>query len=961
MSHPSAAPASSALRAVTVPGTTDLVGRPDDRIIPSDLLAAGRRDATDGYTRPRLVGRSQERRALDRTLDALRSGQSSTLIMRGEPGIGKTALLGYVRDRATGCRVVTASAVQSETVLPFAGLHQLCAPLLDRLDQLPAPQQTALGTALGLTEGNPPDRLFLGLAVLRLLSEAADERPLLCLVDDAQWLDQASSEVLSFVARRLKAEPVGLVFAARELGAGLTDLLQMSVKSLSDSEARALLFSALPRPLDERVAMRMLAETNGNPLALLQSARGLTPMQWAGGFGDPDVGLTTSLVDEHFARQLTALPDETRQFLLVAAAEPLGEPFLLWRAIERLGIPGDAADAARDCGLLDIGSRVRFRHPVMRSAVYRWAGRSDLRRAHGALADVTDPRSNPERHAWHRAHAACMPDEDISAELECAAGGAGARGGLAARASFLLKAAALTPAPEQRARRALAAAEAARQAGDLGAALRTLLSAEAETYDDLWHARAELLRARVAFALSAHDAPRRLFDVARRLEPLDIDSAREAYLDALGATIHRGPAPGCDPLEMARCAVAAQRAGTPRPTDLLLDGIARQLTDGHAAATQTLRRAVTAFSGADTSTDMTLVHGWLASHVACVLWEHDLQKSLAERHLRVARDTGALGVLPGALTQLVEIHLREGNLEEADALARELDAAAASARSEPLLDIAMLMAAYRGRDEEGRRLIAVARTRPSFQPRGVSAVLVEFADLILNNGLGRYEEALRSGRRVLEDLDPIAQAPWVLPELVEAAARAGAVDEAATALHRLAESARISGADWALGLEARSHALLSNGPEAERLYLEAIARLGGPGCRVELARAHLVYGEWLRRAGRRADARRQLRTSYDTLSDMGLAAFAERARRELRATGETARKRVLETRDDLTPQEDQIARLAGEGLSNSEIGARLFISPRTVEWHLRKIFVKLGISSRFALRDALPERTELSA
>jgi DNA-binding CsgD family transcriptional regulator len=882
--------------------------------------------------------------------------------MRGEPGIGKTALLIYARDRASGCRVLTASAVQSETELPYAALHQLCAPLLDRLDRLPAPQQTALGTAFGLTEGCPPDRLFLGLAVLRLLSEAADKRPLLCLVDDAQWLDQPSSEVLSFVARRLKAEPVGLVFGARELGAGLADLLEMRVTSLSDLEARALLLSVLPRPLDERVATRMLAETNGNPLALLQCARGLTPMQWAGGFGDPDVGLTMSPVDEGFATRLTALPGETRQFLLVAAAEPLGEPHLLWRAVERLGIPGDAADAARDCGLLSIGSRVQFRHPVMRSAVYRWAARSDLRRAHGALADVTDPRSDPERHAWHCAHAACMPDEDIAAELESAAAGAGARGGLAARASFLSQAAALTPAPGKRAQRSLAAAETLRLAGDLGAALRTLLDADAETLDHLWHARAELLRARVAFDLGAHDAPHRLFDVARRLEPLDMDLARDAYLDALGATIHRGPTEGCDPLEVAQSAVAARpRAGARQPADLLLNGIARQLTEGHAAAAQTLRCAVTAFIVDKTSSDIALVEGWLASHAACLLWEHDLQRGLAERHVRMARDAGALAVLPSALTQLIEIHLRAGELAEADALLRELNATADPASSEPLLHAAMLTAAYRGRDEEARRLIEQARTRMSPQSRGIGAVVVEFADLILNNGLGRYDEALRCGRRVIEAVDPIARAPWVLPELVEAAARAGAVDEAAAALARLAESAGISGTDRVLGLETRSRAVLSDGPEAERLYLEAIACLGRPECRVELARAHLLYGEWLRRAGRRADARRQLRRSYDMLSDMGLEAFAARARRELRATGETARKRVLETRDDLTPQEDQIARLACQGLSNSEIGARLFISPRTVEWHLRKIFVKLGIHSRFALRDALPERTELSA
>jgi DNA-binding CsgD family transcriptional regulator len=954
MNSPSAAPAGSALRPVTVPGSTDRVGRADDRIVPSDLLATGSRNATEGYPRPRFVGRSRERRALDRTLDALRSGQSSTLVLRGEPGIGKTALLGYVRDRATGCHVLTASAVQSEVELAFAALHQLCAPLLDRLDRLPAPQHAALGAAFGLTEGHPPDRLFLGLAVLRLLSEAAQERPLVCLVDDAQWLDEASSEVLSFTARRLVAAPVALVFAAREPGAWLAGLPAMSVQSLSDRDACALHFSAMRGPLDERVAARMVAETNGNPLALLQSARRLTPTQMAGGFGHPGAG-PAGVADEGLTRRVAALPDEARLFLLVAAAEPLGEPLLFWRAVERLGIPADAADAARNDGLLDIRSRVRFRHPRMRGAVYRSAAPEDLRRAHGALADATDPRTDTERRAWHRAYAARVPDEDVAAELERSAAGAGASGGLAARASFLLRAAELTPEPARRASRALAAAEAELQAGDADAALQSLASAAAGPLDELGRARAELLRARVAFASGADNAARSLFEVAIRLEPLDFDFAREAYLDALGATLHLGPTAGFDPLDVARSAAAVHRAGTRRPTDLLLEGMSRHLTEGHGAAAQTLHLAVTALLGDDTSTLMGLVAGWLASHAACLLWQHDFQKRLAERRVCIARDAGALAVLPQALAQLVEIHLREGDLAAADAGVRELEAAADAAGSEPSAHIALLRAAYRGRDEEARRLIAEAGTHRLPDPRGVGV----YAELVLNNGLGRYEQALKSNRQVLEDLEPIG-ATWALPELVEAAARAGRVDEATAALCRLAESARTAGNDWALGLEARSRALLSEGPEAERLYLEAIARLGGPGSRVDLARAHLVYGEWLRRAGRRLDARQQLRTAHDMLSDMSVEAFAERAQRELRATGETSRKRVAETRDDLTPQEDEIARLARDGLSNPEIGARLFISPRTAEWHLRKIFAKLGITSRFALRDALPERTGLS-
>jgi DNA-binding CsgD family transcriptional regulator len=908
-----------------------------------------------------LLGRQLECQQLDRLLGALREGHSAALVVRGNPGVGKTALLEYVRDRASGCRVVAASAAQAEMELAFAGLHQLCGPLLDRIDRLPVPQRAALGTAFGLTEGVPPDRFFLGLATLSLLSEAAEERPLVCLVDDAQWLDSASSQVLAFVARRLVAESVALVFAAREPRSEFAGVPEMSVNGLSHEDGRALLVSALRGPLDERVMERIVAETKGNPLALLELPRGLRPTQLAGGFGDPDAGRLTSRVEESFARRLAALPDDTRLLLLLAAAEPLGEPVLLWHAARELGIPPSAADAAHAAGLFEIGTRVRFRHPLVRSAVYRSGAPEERRRAHGALADVTDPHADSERRAWHRAHAAAAPNEEVAAELEHSAGRAAARGGLAAASAFLLKAAALTPEPEGRARRALAAAEAERQAGDPKAALRALVTAEAGPLDSLGRARAELLRARVAFGSGADDAAGRLFDAAKQLEPIDIDLARETYLDALSATVYLGPKRSCDPVVVARAALAARRAGPPRPTDLLLDGVALQLTEGYTAAAETLRLALPAFASDDISADVGLGWGWLASHVASALWEHHVQVALANRHVRLTREAGALAVLPQTLAQLIGIHMRQGELAAAAALMREVDAAVDATRCEPLAHVSMVMAAYRGREAEGRQLIENARTQLTPGSRGLGVVVVEFANLLLNNGLGRYGDGLRSGRRVLEDLEPVGRPAWALSELVEAAARADAVEEATAALRQLSERAVISGTDWAQGLEARSRALLTEGSDAEQLYREAIERLTRPGSRTDLARAHLVYGEWLRRAGRRVDARRQLRTAHEMLRDMGLEAFAQRAGRELRATGETARKRTVETRGDLTPQEHQIARLACDGLSNPEIGARLFISPRTVEWHLRKIFIKLDITSRVALRDALPEHSAVSA
>jgi DNA-binding CsgD family transcriptional regulator len=908
-----------------------------------------------------LLGRQRECEELDRLLGALREGHSAALVVCGNPGVGKTALLEYVRDRASGCRVVTASAAQSEMELAFAGAHQLCAPLLERLDRLPGPQRAALSTAFGLTEGIPPDRFFLGLAVLSLLSEAAAERPLVCLVDDAQWLDSASSQVLAFVARRLVAESVALLFAAREARSELAGLPEMGLHGLSDDDARALLASVQRGPLDERVRERIIAETNGNALALLELPRGLTPTQLAGGFGDPDAGLLATRVEESFARRLAALPDETRLLLLLAAAEPLGEPVLLWRAARTLGIPPSAADAAHVAGLFEIGKRVRFRHPLVRSAVYRSGAPRDRRSAHSALADATDPQADSELRAWHRAHAAAGPTAEVAAELEHSAGRAAARGGLAAASAFLLKAAALTPEPPERARRALAAAEAERQAGDPEAALRALVTAEAGPLDSLGRARAELLRARIAFGSGADYAAKRLFDAAKQLEPIDIDLARETYLDALSATVYLGPKESCDPVEVARAALAARRAGPPRPTDLLLDGVALQLTEGYATAAETLRLALRAFASDDISADVGLGWGWLASHVASALWEHDVQVALANRHVRLTRESGAVAVLPQTLAQLIGIHMRQGELAAAAALMREVDAAVDATCSEPLAHVSMVMAAYCGHAAEGQRLIEEARTHLTPESRGLGVVVVEFANLLLNNGLGRYEDGWLTGRRVLEDLEPVGRPPWALSELVEAAARAGAVDDATAALRQLSERAGISGTEWAQGLDARSRALLTEGSDAEQLYREAIERLSRPGSRTDLARAHLVYGEWLRRAGRRVAARQELRTAYDMLSDMGVEAFADRAWRELRATGETVRKLTLETRDDLTPQEHQIARLARAGLSNPEIGARLFISPRTVEYHLHKIFIKLDISSRVALRDALPEHTAMSA
>ncbi len=898
-----------------------------------------------------LRDRQSECATVDRLVDAVRAGQSRVLVVRGEPGIGKSALLDYVARAAADCRVVRAAGVQTEMELAFAGLHQLCTSLLDRLQCLPAPQRLALGTAFGMREGDAPDRFLVGLAALSLLSDAAEDRPLVCLIDDAQWLDRASAQALAFVARRLLAESVAVVVATRAQRDDLGGLPELAVRGLPDGDARALLASVLRGPLDDRVRDRIIAETRGNPLALLELPNGVPPGQLAGGFGLPDAGGLPGRIEETFQRRLGALPVDTQRLLLVAAAEPVGDPVLLWRAARRLEIAVDAVTPAQESGLLELGAQVRFRHPLVRSAVYRSASPDARRAAHVALAEATDPEADPDLRAWHRAHGAAEPDEAVAADLERSAGRAQARGGVAAAAAFLERAAALTPDPGRRGERALAAAQAEHLAGAPGAALALLATAEAGRLDDLARARVQLLRAQVAFGSgTGSDAPTLLYDAARRLEPLDLDLARATYLEALCAAVYIGPLDStCDSAEVARAALAAARSGPPRPLDLLLDGVALLITKGYASAAPALRRALSAFDSQDLSAVEGLGWGWLASYIASALWEHETQLALATRQVQMARAAGALTALPHTLAQLVGIHMRDGELAAAAALMHEIDTAVEATGSEPSLHLHLALAAYEGREADARALIEAGNERVRFRGGGIGVVVVQWASALLYNGLGRYEDALREATRPHEDAEPVARPPWPLPELIEAAVRTDAREQAADVFRRLSERAQVSGTDWALGLEARSRALLSHGEEAERLYRDAIERLAVPGSRVDLARAHLLYGEWLRRENRRTDAREQLRTAHEMLSEMGVRAFADRAARELLASGESAGVRGPEPAGNLTAQEAQIARLAASGLSNAEIGTRLFISPRTVEYHLRKVFAKLDISSRTQL------------
>jgi DNA-binding CsgD family transcriptional regulator len=896
-----------------------------------------------------LHDRRSEREALGRLLEAVRGGQSRVLVVTGEAGVGKTALLESVIGSASGYRVMRAVGVESEMELAFAALQQLCAPLLDRLDRLPAPQQDALRVAFGLRAGNAPNRFLVGLAVLSLFSEAAEEQPLVCVVDDAHWLDRASAQALVFVARRLLAESVALVLATRDPSEELTGFQELVVEGLRNGDARALLGSAVRVPLDERVRERIVAETRGNPLALLELPRGLTPGELAGGFGLLDAPGLSGRIEESFRRRLAGLPAETQRLLLVAAAEPVGDPVLVWRAAGRLGI---GIQAATDTdGLLTIGASVTFRHPLVRSAAYRAASPEDRRAVHRALADATDPEVDPDRRAWHLAQATPGFDEDVASELERSASRAQARGGLPAAAAFLERAAALTPEPSSRARRALAAARAQHQAGAFDAALRLVAIAESGPLNELQRAQVDLLRGQIAFALSpGSDAPLLLLKAAKRLEPLDQRLARETHLEALTAVLFASHlASGASVLETARAARAAPPASRPpRASDLLLDGLALLITEGYAAGTPTLKRAVNAFRGEDIPQGEGRRWLWLAAHVAAFLWDNEALDVLSARFVQLARDAGALSVLPLALTTRSGVQVLAGDFAIASSLVDEVAAVNEATGASLAPYAALTLAAFRGREAEAARRIEAATRELVRRGEGQGLAFIHWVTAVLHNGLGRYEEALAAAQQAAEDTREVRIA-LVESELIEAAARSGEVDLAADALARLSQITAASGTDWALGVEARSRALLTEGEAAETLYRQAIETLERTRVRVELARTHLLYGEWLRRERRRLDAREQLHAAHKLFTQFGMEAFAERARVELQATGEHPRKRTVETRDDLTPQEAQVSRLAADGATNQEIAAQLFISPSTVDYHLRKAFRKLGVKSRTQL------------
>jgi DNA-binding CsgD family transcriptional regulator len=899
-----------------------------------------------------LFGRQRESGVLDRLLVGARDGHGGAIVVLGEPGIGKTALIEQAVTSAQDFRVLRTAGQEGETELAYAALLQLCAPGLDRLVRLPAPQRDAMRVAFGLCTGDPPDRLLVALALLTLLSEMAAERPLLCVVDDAQWLDRASAQAFVFVARRLAAEAVAFVFGAREVPDELRGLPEVVVEGLGDGDARALFGSVFPYRLDEPVLDRIVAETNGNPLALLELPRGLSPAQLAGGFGLPVSVPLAGRIEESFRRRLAGLPSPSRRLLLVAAADPTGDAVLVWRAAELLGIADSAAEAAEVEGLADFTAGVVFRHPLVRSAVYGAASAHERRQAHQALAEATDPAVDPDRRAWHRAQATSRPDEDVAADLEFSAGRAQARGGFAAAAAFMERSTELTTDPARRAGRALVAAEAKRQAGAVDSALRLAGMAERGPLDDFQRAQLELLRAQVSFASDrGSDAPPLLLKAAQHLERLDVRRARDTYLDALTAAISAGRrATDASAGVVARAAIESRPCAASQPApELLLDGLALLVTDGYASGTPVLKEALRAFRADDLGREERLRWSWLAGRAAALIWDYDSWDVLTARQIQAARDAGALTVLPLSLGTRAALHLFSGKLALAASVVEQVEAVADAIGNRPASYSALTVAAFRGREGDARQLIDASTKDFASRGDGLGLTIALWATAVLDNALARYQDAFGAAEEALEDPYEVWFSPLAAVELVEAASRIGREDAAAPELERLVRGTSASGTEWALAVEARCRALLSHDEAAETLYREAIERLTPTALGFDLARTHLLYGEWLRRGRRPRDAREQLRTAHGLFSGFGMEAFTERARAELHATGERVGKRTVETQTDLTPREAQISQLVAQGATNPEIAAQLFISPGTVEYHLGKVFAKLGVKSRTQL------------
>ncbi|MFD3377362.1 MULTISPECIES: ATP-binding protein [unclassified Streptomyces] len=886
------------------------------------------------YSPGQLVGRQAEIRRINELTGAAREGRGGALALRGEAGIGKSALLGHARRAASGFRIVTACGSEYERELPFAALHQLCVPMLPHLDELPAQHREALRNAFGLVTG-PPDVFRIGLATLELQSCAAREQPLLCLIDDAQWLDMASSKVLSFLARRVVCEPVAMMFATRPQGAEgeLDELPGLFVGGLSDTDARMLLAAQSHMRLDDQVRRRIIAEARGNPLALLELPR-------AGGFAPPDTSSVPTRIERGFQSRLADLPDGARLLLTVASADPTGDPGLLWPAARQLGVDLMASSAAATAtGLVEFSTRVRFCHPLARSAVYRAAEAEQRRTAHRVLAEVTDPVLDPDRRAWHRAQAGTGPDEDVAAELERSALRARSRGGAVAAAAFLERAAELSLDADRRTERTLTAVRAKLDAGITDTAAELLATVENAALDELQHARVDLLRGQIAFTRhNDGNGPMFMLRAAQRLADPDPEWSRECFLDALEMSLVVGRATGVMDTVLA---AARSAAPAPRSPDVL-DALIRLEADGHRAAVPLIRNVL---DGDDAP--MWTRRPALAVMLAGELWDPHALGAIIEWLKKTGRESGSPLLLRLGLAQMASYAVLTGDLGQAMAAIAEEEAIADATGGPPVTYHRLQLVAMRGRRQEALELFETVTAAATVRGSGQLIANTQVTAAVLHNGLGDYPAALTAARKAAAHGD-LFLTGFALPELVEAAVRCGEHDEAARALESLTERTEAGGTPSGLGIAAYARGLVTG---VEDHYREAVEHLEKSPMVPYRARAHLLYGEWLRREGRRRDCRLHLGTAHELLSEAGVEAFARRAADELRATGEKARGRSGPAYDQLTAQEVYIARLVATGATSKEVAARLFLSPRTIDAHLRNIFRKLGITSRRQLRD----------
>ncbi|ALG09548.1 ATP-binding protein [Kibdelosporangium phytohabitans] len=895
----------------------------------------------------RIVGHQAERREIDRLVTSAADGRGGAVVVAGEAGIGKTTLVGTALGALNGFTLLRAVGTEFEQDLLYAVLHQLCAPLLEYRLKLPIVQQTALEAVFGLGAQTSPDPLMVGASVLGLLREAAAQQPVCCVVDDAQWIDDASRRALVFVARRVAAERIAVVFASREAGCvpGIADLPRLALTGLGDEDARVLMGTAGRTRLDAEVFDRILAEARGNPLALLEFT------QHVGPFGEPGprpsrISVVEAL-EEQFVRRYRQLPGSTQSLVVLAAAEPVGDIGLLGRAAKQLGLDIGGLALAEGADLLTMGPRLRFRHPLVRSAVYASASPETRRSVHGALAGVTDPDVDSDRRAWHRAHAIVDADEGVAAELARSADRARLRGGFAAAAAFMERAGQLTPDPGDQVGRLLAAARLRLQAGAPAKARALVTQAEQHPMDEQRRVAARLLRARIDYQLvHSPKATATLIDVVSQSAP---EQASETYLEAFASFMYNENEPGRLHDLGARIRARLPRDGLVRPVDLLLNALLDQVMLPVDEAVAAMRAAAATCRSADDAAEPWRMN--LLCQLAIDLRDDELMEEIADRQVDVARREGILATLPQALRYQSIVRVSTGRFDDAAACLEESRAVDEVAGTVPLVGPQLVLAAFRGDLDRHRELVRLM----GHGNRPVEIAGQHYATAVLNNGLGNYDAALDAAlaaqRRHQDGLYSI----WaVYSELVEAAARSGRGEESAVAMNHLEASARADPVPWAVAEWLQARALLGQEDDCETLYRQAIDHFGRTRISVLHARARLAYGEWLRRENRRADARVELRAAFEMLSRMGANGFAERAARELRAAGEQPLPHDTGSLNQLSVQERLIAGKVASGATNKEVAKMLFLSPRTVDAHLRSVYRKLGITSRRQLREMFP-------